>query len=89
MTKMTTLDVEIANLFEFKEKESIDDLFNDAFKDLAECQKSWDRMRAGKASTPTIETSTTGLVLEGEGGHIVDFYVGILSWTDISHSQGF
>ena len=72
LMNMTRLDRELANLLDFNEKESIV-LPNRTFKDMAERQKSLDKMRAGQASTPTIELHTTGLVPEGEGGNVVRF----------------
>ena len=72
-SKITTMESKVENLFNFNERESIDNLFNEVFKDLAECRRSLDLMRAGKASTPADEVLATGLVPKGEGGNVVRF----------------
>ena len=61
----------LEDLFEVQDKESIEDLFKDAFKNLNECRRSLDNMRAGKASTPASDTDIKGLVPQGEGGTVV------------------
>ena len=58
-------DGSLEELLEVHERESIDELFEEAFKDLRECQKSPDKMKAGKISTPTSRTVSRGLVPQG------------------------
>ena len=58
-------DGSLEELLEVHEKESIDELFEEVFKDLSECQKSPDKMKAGKTSTPTSRTVSRGLVPQG------------------------
>ena len=55
------MDEMLENLFDCSERESIDDWFHEAFKDLAECRKGLDKLHAGKASTPDSETVSMGL----------------------------
>ena len=67
-------DVSLEELFEVQEREFIDDLFEEAFEDLHQCQRSLDMMRAGKAATPASRNdiySSRGLVPQGEGGNVV------------------
>ena len=65
------VDGSLEELFEVHKKESIDKLFEEAFKDLRECQRSLDSMKAGKASTPASRNDSRGLVLQGKGGTVV------------------
>ena len=51
------VDGSLEQLLEVHERESIEELLAKAFKDLRECQKSLDSMKAGKASTPPAELS--------------------------------
>lgn len=64
-------EVSLEELFEVRDQESIDDLFEETFKDLRICQKSLDMMRAGKAATPASGNVNRGLVPQGEGGTVV------------------
>ena len=63
-------DGSLEDLFELDQRESIEDLFEDAFRDLRECQRSLDLMKAGKAPTPASK-DLRGLVPQGEGGDVV------------------
>ena len=60
----------LEDLFEVHERESIDELFEEAFRDLKEC-RSLAVMKARKASTPAKEIDSRGLVPQGEGGTVV------------------
>lgn len=46
------VDGSLEELFEVHDRESIEELFEEDFKDLKECQRSLDNMKAWKASTP-------------------------------------
>ena len=64
-------EVSLEELFEVHDKESIDDLFEETFKDLRQCQRRLDTIRAGKAATPASGNVNRGLVPQGEGGTVV------------------
>ena len=68
---MTERESSLEDLFEVEENETIDDLFEEAFRDLEACRRSLDAMKSGKASTPALKDFDRGLVPQGEGGNVV------------------
>ena len=68
---METENELVVDLFKVRDKESMDDLFKEAFRDLEQCQRSLDAMRAAKASSPANKEFSRGLVSQQEGGVVV------------------